>query len=73
MGRLLTVAGALVTIAYSVSILWLMGDRVNQLLTMPLNELGDFLAGVFGPLAIFWLILGFLQQGKELQQSTQAL
>ncbi|GJM12889.1 MAG: hypothetical protein DHS20C12_12920 [Pseudohongiella sp.] len=40
---------------------------------MPLNEVGDFLAGVFGPLAIFWLILGFIQQGKELQQSTQAL
>jgi len=40
---------------------------------MPLNEVGDFLAGVFGPLALFWLILGFLQQGKELQQNTQAL
>jgi Fe2+ transport system protein B len=40
---------------------------------MPLNNLGDFLAGVFGPLAIFWLILGFLQQGKELQQNTEAL
>ncbi len=73
MGRLLTVTGAFVTITYSMSIFWLMGDRVNQLMTMPLNELGDFLAGVFGPLAIFWLILGFLQQGKELQQSTQAL
>ena len=40
---------------------------------MPLNELGDFLAGAFGPLAIAWLILGFFQQGKELQQSTEAL
>lgn len=26
---------------------------------LELNELGDFCAGVFGPLAIFWLILGF--------------
>lgn len=73
MGRLLTILGVIVTIAYSISIAILMGDRVNQLRTIPLNELGDFLAGVFGPLAIFWLILGFLQQGKELQQSTQAL
>ncbi|WP_139795856.1 hypothetical protein [Desulfocicer vacuolatum] len=38
-----------------------------------MNEIGDFLAGIFGPLAMAWLILGFLQQGEELQQSTQAL
>jgi hypothetical protein len=37
------------------------------------NELGDFLAGAFGPLAIFWLVLGFLQQGEELQHSVRAL
>ncbi|WP_299045517.1 hypothetical protein [uncultured Tateyamaria sp.] len=38
-----------------------------------LNELGDFLAGAFGPLALFWLVLGFIQQGKELQNSVEAL
>lgn len=38
-----------------------------------LNELGDFLAGAFGPLAIFWLVLGFLQQGRELQNSIKVL
>ncbi|NDW30998.1 hypothetical protein [Salipiger sp. PrR007] len=32
-----------------------------------LNEVGDFLAGAFSPVAFFWLILGFLQQGHELQ------
>ncbi|WP_299986374.1 hypothetical protein [uncultured Ruegeria sp.] len=37
------------------------------------NNWGDFLAGVFGPLALFWLVLGFLQQGKELQNSVDAL
>jgi hypothetical protein len=34
---------------------------------MELNELGDFLAGVFGPLSLFWLILGFFQQSSELR------
>lgn len=44
-------------------------------LTYPLslNELGDFLAGIFAPVAFFWLILGYIQQGKQLDQNTQAL
>ncbi|MGR3594766.1 MAG: hypothetical protein ACU0B9_03470 [Limimaricola soesokkakensis] len=37
------------------------------------NEWGDFLAGSLGPLALFWLILGFFQQGIELRHSVQAL
>lgn len=37
------------------------------------NELGDFLSGSFSPLAFLWLILGYLQQQKELQQNTKAL
>jgi len=40
---------------------------------LTLNELGDFLAGTMAPLAIFWLVLGFLQQGDELKQNTEAL
>jgi len=38
-----------------------------------LNELGDFLAGVMSPLALFWLVIGYFQQGEELQQNTKAL
>lgn len=38
-----------------------------------LNSLGDFLAGVFAPVAFFWLILGYIQQGKQLDQNTKAL
>jgi hypothetical protein len=37
------------------------------------NEWGDFFAGFFAPLAFLWLVLGYLQQGQELQLSTQAL
>ena len=37
------------------------------------NEFGDFLAGAFSPVAFFWLVLGYLQQQKELQQNTKAL
>ncbi|MGX5700381.1 hypothetical protein ACWKWF_12365 [Acinetobacter kookii] len=38
-----------------------------------LNSLGDFLAGIFAPVAFFWLILGYVQQGKQLDQNTKAL
>jgi len=47
---------------------------------LPPNEIGDFLAGVFSPLAFLFLILGYLQntqalkmQSKELKASTDAL
>ncbi|MGI3163360.1 hypothetical protein [Pseudooceanicola sp. 200-1SW] len=40
---------------------------------LELNEVGDFLAGAFGPLALFWVVLGFFQQGEELQNSVDAL
>ncbi|WP_111637666.1 hypothetical protein [Marinomonas shanghaiensis] len=34
---------------------------------MPLNEIGDFLAGSFSPLAFFWLAYGYWMQNKELK------
>lgn len=37
------------------------------------NEVGDFLAGASSPLAFFWLVLGFAQQGHELRNSAEAL
>lgn len=38
-----------------------------------LNEWGDFIAGFSAPLAFLWLVLGYMQQGEELQHSTRAL
>ncbi len=37
------------------------------------NEIGDFLSGIFSPIAFLWLILGYIQQGQELKQSTAAI
>lgn len=36
---------------------------------MALNELGDFLAGAFSPLAFLFLYLGYKQQGEELRNA----
>ncbi|ATP50505.1 hypothetical protein CR512_14445 [Pseudomonas putida] len=73
MGRVLAVVGALLTWGYLVFAWWLVGDRVQTLQTLALNEVGDFFAGAFGPLAILWLVLGFFQQGLELRQNNEAL
>ena len=58
------------------TIVW-MSFAGYMLLTKPhpveLNAWGDFFSGFFAPLAFLWLVLGYLQQGEELQHSTKAL
>ena len=49
---------------------WFFCDLKNP---TSLNELGDFLAGIVAPIAFLWLILGYVQQGKQLEQNTKAL
>ncbi|MCE7761078.1 hypothetical protein GQL56_00360 [Pseudomonas putida] len=66
----MTVGGA-VTLAYMVGLAILTWGRLSTLGTMPLNEVGDFLAGAFGPVAFLWVVLGFLQQGHELKESLE--
>jgi hypothetical protein len=73
MRRLLIVIGIVFSVLYLVAVFYVIGGRLDSLYAMRLNEIGDFLAGVFGPIAILWLVLGFFQQGIELQLSTKAL
>lgn len=62
-----------------ISVVWIAGlaalihCRWTELVGMDLNELGDFLAGTMSPLALFWLVAGYRQQGEELKMNTQAL
>jgi hypothetical protein len=69
----LGLVGALVTLIYLGALAFLTLERWPKLLTMDLNAVGDFLAGAFGPIAIVWLVLGFIQQGEELRLNTEAL
>lgn len=45
----------------------------SQKVLLTSNELGDFLAGVFAPLAFFYLYLGFKQQGEAINKSNDAI
>jgi len=61
------------TTIYIGIIIMVMAARLDELFNLKLNEIGDFLAGAFGPVAFLWLILGYLQQGRELKLSSEAL
>jgi predicted RNA binding protein with dsRBD fold (UPF0201 family) len=56
-----------------VSGLWLIGWLIYAVsagvYTLKLNEIGDFMAGVAAPVAFGWLVLGYMQQGEELQKT----
>lgn len=67
------VLGGVVTAAYLVGVATLVYWRHTTIPDLKLNEIGDFLAGVFGPVAFLWLVLGYLQQGRELKLSSEAL
>ena len=73
MEKKLELWGAIATIAYLAVIGWWVSTKWASFLGLELNALGDFLAGTFGPIAFLWLVLGFLQQGRELRMSSQAL
>lgn len=63
----------LLTSFYLSLIILLLSFRWDEFVKLPLNELGDFTAGIFGPVAFLWLILGYKQQGEELKISSEAL
>ena len=62
------------SILYIASILVFRGNDAWELLRAGnLNELGDFLAGFFTPLAFGWLVYGYLLQSKELRLQREEL
>lgn len=65
--------GYAITSMYFIGMFFLFADSLYSFSKMPLNEAGDFLAGAFGPIAFFWLVLGYMQQGEELRQGNKAL
>lgn len=67
------IVGGLVTGVYLMCVAALVYWKRATIPSLGLNEIGDFLAGVFGPVAFLWLVLGYIQQGRELKLSSEAL
>ena len=58
--------GLFFSATYISIVLFFFWQKIIEIDKLQLNEVGDFLAGVFGPLSIFWIILGFVNQSREL-------
>ena len=68
-----TVVGVILSVlcvATLVGLIYMKRDSASQL---SLNELGDLFGGFVAPIALIWLVLGYLQQGEELRLNTEAL
>ena len=52
---------------------WLNDKNISYIKDIPLNNIGDYLAGVAAPIAFLWLVLGYKQQGKELSINNDML
>lgn|GEM_PF-5699529 len=51
----------------------LLFQSLEEFQKLSMNSVGDFVAGVTAPLAFWWLVLGYYQQGIELRQNVEAL
>lgn len=65
--------GIAASFVYSTSLGAYAWHEWQAMLAMEPEKFATFLSGVFAPLAFLWLVLGFRQQGDELQNSARAL
>lgn len=68
--------GVTVSIVYAVAYLayvLLVEKSRQKLFELEPNNLGDMLAGLAAPLALFWLVIGYFQQGEELELQRKEL
>lgn len=65
--------GIILTVVYLGGIILYICIKWDTVKTIKLNELGDFLAGAFSPVAFLWLFLGYMQQGEEIKANTEEI
>ena len=65
--------GLVGTVAWLAFIVLFRFHSLHTLKAMPLHEFVGFLAGVVGPVALFWLVLGYWFQARELNTRVNRL
>lgn len=65
--------GVVATIAYAALVATYIWFKLPELLVMKPDAFATFVSGAIAPLGFLWLVLGFMQQGDELQNSARAL
>lgn len=65
--------GVALTIPYLIFLTWIAWIKWEEIPYLAVNEIGDSLAGAFGPIAFLWLILGYLQQQQAIKIQAQEL
>lgn len=69
----LFIFGLFASVAYTGALAVYSWHEWVQMRALNPDEFATFLSGAFAPLAFLWLVLGFRQQGDELQNSARAL
>ncbi|WP_394183391.1 hypothetical protein [Marinomonas posidonica] len=67
-------AGIWASLLYFITVIFILGMNLYYSPPSPpmrLNEIGDYLAGAFSPLAFLWLIIGYLMQNRELKNQIE--
>ena len=62
-----------ITLLWLLLFICLLIFNLDTLVSMRLNEWGDFLAGATAPVAFLWLIVGYRLQKNELIMNTEVL
>lgn len=70
---MIKIVALILTVAYLAGVFFYADLDSATIKDLSLNNLGDFLAGVFAPLAFLWLVAGYFLQSKEIGQNTKAL
>lgn len=69
--QLISIIGLVGTVAYVFLIVTLF--PIELLKNLETDKLGSFIGGIVSPLALFWLVLGYLQQARDIRMNTEAL
>lgn len=71
--RALTALGLALTFGYFGVVIWLTASGEDRFKELKPNEIGDFMAGTFAPVAFLWLVIGYFLQAIELKQNSESL